>query len=271
VEPFRNLCYFLRMADGFGTQPQFDTAEFKNEGNACAFCKTALSAGYYRVQGKLTCANCMQKIQNSIPKDSHAAFVRALICGGVGALIGLALYAGVEIVTNFTIGYLALAVGYIVAKAMMMGSKNIGGRRYQIAAVLLTYFAISMAAVPVGISMLIKERKAEKTEQVSSAPAKTPQTAQPSTNNAQPSEPSASGTEAATQQSEEAPAPATEPKFNLWRFLGTLLYYGLASPFLELSSSPGGGAIGLIILFVGLNIAWRMTAGTTKLQVEGPY
>ena len=59
VEPFRDLCYFLRMADGFGTQPQFDTAEFKNEGNACAFCKTALSAGYYRVQGKLTCANCM--------------------------------------------------------------------------------------------------------------------------------------------------------------------------------------------------------------------
>jgi hypothetical protein len=45
----------------------------------------------------------------------------------------------------------------------------------------------------------------------------------------------------------------------------------LASPFLELTSSPGGGAIGLIILFVGLNIAWRLTAGTMKLKIEGPY
>jgi hypothetical protein len=260
------------MTDGFGTQPQFDTAEFKNEGNACAFCKTALSAGYYRVQGKLTCANCMQKIQNSIPKDSHAAFVRALIFGGVGAIIGLALYATVEIVTNFTIGFLALAVGYIVAKAMMMGSRNIGGRRYQIAAVLLTYFAISMAAVPVGISMYLKDRNAAKAPQTSSASAKTPQSAQPSTDNAQPSEPAVSGSEtSAPAQSSDAAAPVVAHKLNLWKFAGSLLFYGLASPFLELSSSPGGAAIGLIILFVGLRIAWQSTAGAGQLKVEGPY
>lgn len=254
------------MADGFGQQPQFDTAEFNSSGNACAFCKTALSAGYYRVQDKLSCANCVQKIQNSIPQDSHAAFTRALIFGFGGALLGLALYAGVEILTNFTIGYLALAVGYIVAKAMMLGSNNIGGRRYQVTALLLTYFAISMAAIPVGISVLLKERKSVQTTQHSAPAQKAPQTAAPSQN----SEETARANDSAPDASQDA-APVPVRKFNLWRALGALIGYGLASPFLEIAENPGGGFIGLIILFVGLNIAWRMTAGTPKLKIEGPY
>src|SRR4051794_29196851 len=34
---------------------------------------------------------------------------------------------------------------------MMTGSGNIGGRRYQIAAVVLTYAAVSMAAIPIAL------------------------------------------------------------------------------------------------------------------------
>ena len=205
------------MADGFGQQPQFDTAEFKSSGNACAFCKTALSAGYYRVQGKLTCANCFQKLQRSLPQDSHAAFSRAVIFGIGGALAGMALYAGVVSVTHWTIGYLALAVGYIVAKAMMMGSGNLGGRRYQIVAALLTYAAISVSEAVI----YVLHRGFPKENQVAAAI--------------------------------------------------NLLIYGLLSPFFDFAGSPINGILGLVILFVGLSIAWRMTAGTPKLKIEGPY
>ncbi|SRR6266567_274499 len=205
------------MADGFGSQPQFDTAEFKSEGNACAFCKTALSAGYYRVQGKLTCANCFQKIQNSIPKDSHSAFVRAAIFGSVGAVVGMAVYAGIVVATGWTIGYLALGVGYIIAKAMMKGSDNVGGRRYQILAAALTYAAISVSSVII-YAFTIGPKAADK-----------------------------------------------------GAFALRLLFIGLASPVLELMESPVSGLIGLIILFVGIRIAWSMTAGTRKLSIEGPY
>ena len=209
---------FSGMADGFGQQPQFDTAEFKSAGNACAFCKTALSAGYYRVQGKLTCANCLQKIQNSMPTDSHAAYVRALTFGAGGALLGLVLYAGVVSMLHLTIGYLALAVGYIVAKAMMMGSGNIGGRRYQIAAVLFTYAAISISEVVIyaaGVADKVQDYGA---------------------------------------------------------FIVKVVLIGLASPILELMESPLNGLIGLVILFVGLSIAWRMTASKYRqLSIEGPY
>ena len=79
---------------------------------------------------------------------------------GIGAAIaGMIVYAAFTIVTGWYIGYLALGVGYLVAKAMKKGSHGLGGRRYQVAAVLLTYAAISVAAVPIGISYAIKHKQ----------------------------------------------------------------------------------------------------------------
>jgi hypothetical protein len=48
-----------------------------------------------------------------------------------------------------------------------------------------------------------------------------------------------------------------------------LIFIGLASPFLELRD-PLHGVIGLVILFVGLRIAYTMTAAK-PLEVDGPY
>jgi len=61
----------------------------------------------------------------------------------------MVVYAGFVILTEITIGYMAPAVGFMVARAMMMGSKGIGGRRYQITAVILTYAALSLALLPI--------------------------------------------------------------------------------------------------------------------------
>jgi hypothetical protein len=73
------------------------------------------------------------------------------VLGIVGALAGLALYVIFALTTGLIIGWVSLAVGFIVGKAMRMGSGGVGGRRYQVVAVLLTYFAVSMSAVPIAI------------------------------------------------------------------------------------------------------------------------
>jgi hypothetical protein len=91
----------------------------------------------------MVCGRCADRIRRETPQDSHAAFVRAFLFGFGGFAIGLALYAGFVIATGISIGYISLAVGWIVGKAMMMGSGGVGGRRYQITAVLLTYAAVS--------------------------------------------------------------------------------------------------------------------------------
>jgi predicted outer membrane lipoprotein len=57
-----------------------------------------------------------------------------MIFGVGGAILGLILYSAFGIITGLEIGYLPLAVGYIVGKAVGMGSGGVGGRRYQIAA-----------------------------------------------------------------------------------------------------------------------------------------
>ena len=51
--------------------------------------------------------------------------------------------------------------------------------------------------------------------------------------------------------------------------LGMLALVGLASPFLELQD-PLHGGIGLIILLVGIRIAWQLTA-EKPIDIVGPF
>jgi hypothetical protein len=113
-----------------------------------------------------------------------------------------------------------------------MGSGGVGGRRYQAAAVLLTYMAVSLAAVPIALSVHMKQRSAEQHAQVSGS------------------------------------AAVDAPKMNPAKAIGMLALIGLASPFLGLAN-PVQGIIGLIILFVGIRIAWKITAGR-QVSILGP-
>lgn len=79
----------------------------------------------------MLCGNCVERLKSQIPQDSHAAFVRGIVFGIGGFVLGLILYAGFTILTGIEIGFVSLAVGWLVGKAIMMGSKGVGGRRYQ--------------------------------------------------------------------------------------------------------------------------------------------
>lgn len=128
--------------------PQFATAEYATATGAatCKACAKALGSSHYRVNGVLMCSSCAERIKDQLPKDSHAAFVGGITFGVGAALIGLVLYVIFALTTGLVIGFVSLAVGYIVGKAIVMGSKGQGGRRYQIAAVALTYVAVSLSS-----------------------------------------------------------------------------------------------------------------------------
>ena len=106
----------------------------------------------------MACEGCVQELERRQPADSHAGYVRGMLFGAGAAIVGMASYAGFTILTGLYIGYVSLAVGWLVGKAIMLGSKGIGGRRYQIAAVVLTYAAVSLAAVPIAISYHVKAK-----------------------------------------------------------------------------------------------------------------
>jgi hypothetical protein len=219
------------MSDGV---PQFATAEYSgNTGETpCKACGQAIKGAYYQVNGVPACANCAQQIKEQILKDSHTAFGRGVLFGVGGAILGLGIYVGFALATGLMIGYISLAVGYIVGKAIVMGSGGVGGRRYQVAAVLLTYIAVSLAAIPIAVSQQMKHRSAQQHAQISDSPA------------------------------------VSSPTMSFGRAAGTLTLIGLASPFLALSN-PAQGIIGLIILFVGIQIAWKITTAR-PITILGP-
>jgi hypothetical protein len=248
------------------TTPQFSTAEYVGvpSSDRCKFCGQSVATSYYRVDNALSCFACAQQKKNEIPKDSHAAFMRAVLFGVGGALVGLILYAAVGIITGLMIGYVSLAVGYIVGKAMIKGSNGIGGRRYQITAALLTYSAVSLAAVPIAITQFAKQKKIHE------------QQVQTQNQKLQEEQRQFEKEFSQAQQPTTIPAPVTEPisnnkKISFGKAVGALVLLGLASPFISLFENlPLQSLIGLIILSVGIRIAWRTTAGKT-VEIHGPY
>ena len=126
-------------------------------------------------------------------------------------LVGLAGYAAFTIATSFYIGYMALGVGYIVARAMKFGSGGLGGRPFQIVAVIFTYLAIALAEIPIALWQVR----------------------------------------------------AHIPSGRMLVVAIRLLPIGLTSPIREMRD-PIHGLINLVILFVGLRIAWRGTAAPKR-------
>ncbi len=213
--------------------PQFATAEYSDKAGetVCKSCANRIRGAYYRVNGVTTCADCAQRIKAQLPQDTHKSFVRGVLFGVGGAILGLGVYVAFALATGWMVGYVSLAVGYIVGKAVAVGSGSVGGRRYQVAAVLLTYTAVSLAAVPIAISQM-KHRSVQQHTQVSDSTA------------------------------------THAPKMSFTRAVGVLALYGLASPFLGLAN-PAHGLIGLVILFVGIRIAWKLSAAR-PVDISGP-
>jgi len=232
----------ITFGNGTAVTPQFDKAEYLGESGSegCAECSQPIADSYYQVNGALFCPTCAAQVRSSLPKDTHPAYVRAVLFGCGAAVLGLVLYSSVVIMTGWTIGYLSLAVGYLVGKAMMAGSRGIGGRRYQVAAVLLTYCAVSLSAIPIFISMAPKHSSVQQHQSIADGKQQGPQGQRPRIS---------TGAAMAA--------------------LGMLALIGLASPFLELQD-PMHGIIGLIILFVGVQIAWRLTAAKIP-EISGPF
>lgn len=251
--PVPVLSFRAMMDPGFSNPtPQFGTVEYVGSpgGDRCQFCHQLIGGNYYRVNGAMACSGCADKMRYELAKDTHSAYVRAMLFGIGAAILGLVGYAVVSIILQgWVISYMSFGVGWLVGVAMMKGSGGIGGRRYQIAAVLLTYAAVSMAAIPIWI-YFANQHRPKQTEQ-----------------QRQEAQPQQSDNESERRQQEPAAA-RSRPSLGAW--LARVAVLGLASPFLELQGNLFWGAMGLVILFVGIKIAWRLTAGR-PMEIFGPF
>src|ERR1019366_2626138 len=172
------------------------------------------------------------RIRAGLQAAPGISLMRAALYGGGAALAGCALYALVAIVLHAEIGLIAILVGWMVGKAIRHASNGHGGRRQQILAVLLTYFAITTSYIPVILyHAATNPRVAQRGQaQTADAPA-----------------------------SSDAPAKA-RPRMS----------FGAAAPFLLALTSGVSAWISLFIIFIGLQYAWKLTA-RREIVLTGPY
>lgn len=235
----------------FGQAPAPESLQFQKaeplpvvDPNAerCVVCKTPIGAAYFHANGQTVCPMCADRIQSGQQKPPAISLATAVLYGAGAALAGTIVYTAVAMM-GVEIGIIAIAVGYMVGKAVRAGSRGLGGRPQQILAVLLTYFSITTSYVAVGLYQMAKNPEQFQQNAKKSAA----KDAQPQT---------------------EAPTGGAQPRIGLVGALVFLLMLLVAAPFFGLGSI--GGFISLFIIFIGLKQAWKMT-GRTEVLVTGPY
>jgi len=125
---------------------QFDTAvPSGTPASNCVACKRPIGDSYYTAGKAIVCASCKTRIE-SMPRAvaTPAHIVRATVFGIGGAVAGAAVYYAILALIHLEIGLVAIAVGWLVGRAMQLGSGGQRGRTFQIIALILTYLGIAV-------------------------------------------------------------------------------------------------------------------------------
>jgi hypothetical protein len=239
---------------------QFDTAvpsapradAASAEGVTCAVCQRTITDRYFDVNGQSTCNSCRQQIaqQAETPKG-FGVFARAALFGVGAAIAGAVLYYAVIAITDFEIGLVAIVIGYMVGYAVRSATGNRGGLRFQVLALLLTYWAVGLAYTPFLFTGDTQSQEAQiapaSTEPVSTEPA-------------------------SPESGETEPAPLAQSLDPVGVAIASalLLALSLALPVLTVFSSLPSGLISAAIIAFGMQQAWRMT-GAPQVVISGPY
>ncbi len=237
---------------------QFDEAEFSAPAPAvqlpiCVNCQQPIPDAYFEINGKVVCGHCREGVLAAVHGGSGMArFMRASLFGLGAAVVGAVLYYIVARTTGYNIGLIAILVGFMVGRAVHVGTGNRGGRVYQFLALFLTYSAIVAMNAPLVIEEVLQEKAHE---QAAPGPAQLPNGA---------------GIEAQTAPPKAAPdvnrVAAPRGPLPLVVFLGFAIAFFYAIPVIEVMSAP----ISAVIYGFGLWEAWRINKGV-KLVINGPF
>ena len=131
---------------------EFDapTSNTAPEATSCSSCRQDIRAIYYEAAGKVICPRCRGQLEAHFSPEGGriGRFGRAFGFGLLAAIAGTALYLIIAAVTGSVFGIVALLIGWMVGKAVFIGSGRRGGRRYQILAAVL----LLVASLPILLS-----------------------------------------------------------------------------------------------------------------------
>ena len=238
-------------------------ATVASTGVTCAACRTAIRDDYFDVNGQSVCAVCRARIlQHSAPIKGWGTLVRAAVFGTGAAIAGALLYYAVIAITNFEIGLVAIAIGYMVGYSVRAGARGRGGLRLQVLALALTYVAVSLAYGALAIGAALGEIRQAANRSASGITASA--TGAAPAGNTPPA-----GTRPGVDTTMPADGAGDEEGPALVGY-AALIGLTLALPVMVIFGSLPGGLLSGAIIGFGMMQAWRLTAAP-QLHVSGPY
>jgi hypothetical protein len=238
---------------------------------SCVVCKRAIETEYYTANGKPVCRDCRQRVETeSATPRGAGTLLRALTYGIGAAIAGAAIYYAVMAIADLEIGIVAILIGYMVGYAVRKGAAGRGGRRFQIIAAVLTYWAVGLAYSPFAFKGMI-EGKGPKTtaSSVSDSAVSAGRIADSARANALGDSVHATNVDTTAKPvTRKSAEPVSTKAFIV--ALGALLFLVFALPVVAIFGSMPSGLISAFIIFIGLRQAWKMTAGT-KVEFSGPH
>ena len=135
-----------------GTVIDFDRAEYGPSQPAtapCTNCKRPIEGQYWKFRNGVVCGSCRDGIEAAVAKaTSSASLGKAAFEGGGVALACGVGYAAFVAASRIQIALVTIGIGFVVAKVVRRASGGVGGTRFQILAVALTYVASTMGYLP---------------------------------------------------------------------------------------------------------------------------
>ena len=244
---------------------QFEHAEYVNEEQPavqCADCGNKIDDTYFQRGEDILCSSCRWAAAGPVEAEGSGSghYLRAGVYGSLAAAAGTAIYFGIVWVTNYELSLIAILVGWMVGRAVLVGSGNRGGRAFQVMAVVLTYCAIVMSYAPFIIQGMVTQEEQAEGAIIGAGEIEAGGPAAPL---------SAEGETAEEGRATRADPSQEEPPTTVGDYaLAALLLFGLvlASPFL----AGFDNIIGLIIIGIGLYQAW-VGARSQQLDIAGPF
>jgi hypothetical protein len=228
------------------------TEETDSQQATCTSCARALVDEYHSVNGQPVCEICRMKAEAAYQaKRGPGAWVKALAYGFGAAVVGSIAYWAFIAITNIELGLMAIGVGWLVGKAVMKGTGDRGGRPYQILAVLLTYFAITFAYVPMIFSAANQQNEQQAVSDKSNKKANDSAGEQKS---------STEGKGKGSESTDPVDLSSASVAFV------TIILVILAAPFLQGFEN----AIGILIIGFGLWQAWKGVSAQ-PFYADGPF
>lgn len=125
----------------------FETADFQDQGQAtasCVVCKTPIATSYWEANGQLVCERCRHALEQEFGgKVGAGLYLRGALLGGGAALVGAIGWNVMREELKSEWGIIAIAIGWLVGKAVSIGTRRRGGPPARAMALGFAYLAMT--------------------------------------------------------------------------------------------------------------------------------